>query len=392
MKLITQVSRILTKSLNLFSKNNKNSSKTNIEKNKRKAFASVIVIPVFVSLTYFYFIGRSRYFVRSDVIVRKASSDTTNSLSIANIIGAGNQSSLEDALFLQTYLESPQVLNDLEKKINFNLAYAKKGLDFYAGLSKNPTKEKKYNLFRKQVSMTLNERSGILRIRSLAFDPHTAYDFNLFLIRQAENFVNELNQSIYKEQLNFLETQVSANAEKLKIANKNLANFQKLYKILDVQSEANLSTSFISQLESQLVSLKVELSSIQRRFIDDNSPEIRILKDQIIELRDQIAIERNLLVNPTGKDFSKRIIEMEQLKNRVQYASDLYIASIKAAEKAKVDSIQQQRFLAIISSPQLPQEQWQYWRHRGFFTTFAIILICISVTKFLLGMAESHNN
>ena len=169
-------------------------------------------------------------------------------------------------------------------------------------------------------------------------------------------------------------------------------NFQQSFEILDAKSEAQLTTSFISQLESQLISLKVELSSIKRRFVDENSPEIRILKDQIRELTNQISIERNLLVNPNGKNYGKKIIQMENLKNDVKYASDLYLASLKAAEKAKVDSVQQQRFLAIISQAQIPQEEWFYWRHRGFFTTISIFLIGISLTKFLLGMAESHND
>ena len=65
---------------------------------------------------------------------------------------------------------------------------------------------------------------------------------------------------------------------------------------------------------------------------------------------------------------------------------------MKAAEKAKVDSVQQQRFLASITDPQLPQDEWRIWRHRGFFTTIAIAFISISLSKFLLGMADSHNN
>ena len=47
---------------------------------------------------------------------------------------------------------------------------------------------------------------------------------------------------------------------------------------------------------------------------------------------------------------------------------------IKAAEKASVDSVQQQRFLAIISEPQLPEEEWRYWRHRGFLTLVSIAI------------------
>ena len=153
-----------------------------------------------------------------------------------------------------------------------------------------------------------------------------------------------------------------------------------------------MSTALISELESQVVNLKVELASIKRRFVDQNSPEIILLKDQISELKKQIDQERNLLVNPNGKNFNERIIKMSQLKINQKFANELYLASVKASEKASVDSIQQQRFLAIISEPQLPEDQWFYWRHRGFFTIISIFFISISLIKFLLGMAESHKN
>ena len=58
---------------------------------------------------------------------------------------------------------------------------SKKGFDLYAGISRNASFEEKYHFFRKQISISLNQRSGILRIRSLALDPETAYKFNLFL-------------------------------------------------------------------------------------------------------------------------------------------------------------------------------------------------------------------
>ena len=360
--------------------------------NKKKFLVFIISFPILLSGIYFYAIGRKRYFVRSDIIVRTASTNSSNPFDLSGIIGAGNKSSIEDALFLQTYLESPQVLKDLENVFNFEEVYKKKGLDLYAGLSNDAPLEEKYHFFRKQISISLNERSGILRIRSLALDPKTAYEFNKFLINQSEKFVNNLNQSIYKEQLDFLNQQVFKNSKKLEKANAELSEFQKSNKILDAISEASLNTQLISELELQLVKLKVELASIQRQFIDKNSPEIILLKDQILELKKQIFNERNSLVNPNEKNYSERIITIEKLKASQKFASDLYIASLKAAEKANVDSVQQQRFLAIVSQPQLPEDEWRYWRHRGFLTLISIFFVTISLLKFLLGMADSHNN
>ena len=91
--------------------------------------------PIIFFALYFYGVGRSRFFVRSDVVVRKSGGDNNPGINFANILGAGNQGSLEDAKFLRTYLESPQVLEELEKKINFRDAYKKKGIDRYAGIS-----------------------------------------------------------------------------------------------------------------------------------------------------------------------------------------------------------------------------------------------------------------
>ena len=80
-----------------------------------------------------------------------------------------------------------------------------------------------------------------------------------------------------------------------------------------------MTTNLISELESQIVKLKVELAAIQRQFVDQNSPEIILLKDQISELKNQIDEERNLLVNPNGKNYNERIINISQLKEDQKY-------------------------------------------------------------------------
>ena len=362
------------------------------EERKKLFLISFIAFPVFFSTLYFYSIGRNRYFVRSDIIVRKASSSSRQSLDISNLIGTGNSSSTEDAMFLRTYLESPQVLKAFENVVDIEKVYTKLGLDFYSGISKNPSFEEKYDFFRRQISISLDDRSGILRIRSLALDPNTAYKLNTFLIDQAELFINQLNQSVYKEQLEFLNKEVLNNEKKLNEANIKLTEFQRFYQTLDVKSEAAMNSSLIAELESELVKLKVELASIKRQFVDPNSPEIKILNDQILELNNQIKIERNSLVNPKGKDYSNRIVKMSELKSNQEFAYNLYMSALTAAEKATLESIQQQRFLGIISEPQMPEKEWRNWRHRGYLTTLSIFIIFVSLTKFLLGMADSHNN
>ena len=107
-----------------------------------------------MSSIYFYSIGRKRYYVKSDIVVRKASSNSQSSFDITNIIGAGNQSSVEDSLFLQTYLESPQVLKAFDDKFNIKEVYKKKGLDLYAGLSRMQPLKKNMNFLENKFLLT----------------------------------------------------------------------------------------------------------------------------------------------------------------------------------------------------------------------------------------------
>lgn len=363
-----------------------------IQEKQKKLLTILVSIPSILFLLYFYGIGRNRYFVRSDIVIRKAGADMPTGVNIGNLLAGGNTGALEDSKFLRTYLESPQVLSDLKEKINFNEIYKKKGLDFYAGVSKKISKEEEFDFFRRQISVTLNEGSGILRIRTLGFDPNSAFFLNNFLIQKSENFVNSLNQEIYKKQLKFAENEVLDNAAKLKVATNALSTFQQKNEVINPLEEVQAKSLFIIALEEELVRKKIDLSFKTKRFIDQNSPEIVDLVEQIKEIEDTIKKEKKLVLSPSGKDLSNKIAKYIELDFAKKYASDLYKTSLLASEKARIDSLQQQRFVAILSKPIIPDSEWKYWRHRGFLTSIAIFLVSFSFIKFLISMADSHRN
>ena len=349
--------------------------------------------PLLLALLFFYGVGRDRYQVRSDVVVRKAGQDSAAAgLSLGNLLGGGNQGSLEDSRYLRTYLESPQVLEDLEQQFNFRKAYAQQGLDPFAGLWFRPSREEVYRLFRKQVAIQLDEGSGVMRISTLGFDADTAIRLNLFLNQQAEQFVNRLNQDVYRKQLAFAEQQVTENLQKVKKASSALQAFQRDRKLFSAQTEAELGGGLIAALDAELAKQKVQLAALRRQFVDPKAPEIRQAEVQVSELQRQVAAEREALVSPGGRNLPAQAAQLAELEADLKFQAELYKASLTAAETTRIDSLKQQRFLAVLSKPLKPDEPWQYWRHKGFFTTLAVLLVGFALTKFLLGMADSHRN
>ena len=349
-------------------------------------------IPLVISFLYFYGIGRNRYFVKSEVVVRKPQESASSGLSIGNLIGGGNQSSIEDARYLRTYLESPQVLKDLENQFNFRQAYGKKGLDIFAGLNPKAGREKVHDFYRRQVGVQLDEASGVMKITSLGYDPVVATRLNRFLNQQAEAFVNQLNQDVYRKQLVFAEQQVAENLEKVQIASQKLLDFQQSQQLMSAQSEVQVTGNLVAALESELAKQKVNLATLKRRFVDPNAPEIRQVQDQVQELQSQVQRERALLVSPTGRNLPAESAKLAALEGDLQFKTELYKASLASAETTRIDSLRQARFLAVLAEPLTPDDPWEYWRHKGFLTTVAALLVGFALTKFLFGMADSHRN
>ena len=357
---------------------------------RRKVFYSLL-FPVFLFGIYFYGIGRERFQVSSDVVVRKSGSSTQTGTSITSILGLGNQGSLEDARFLKIYLESPQLLDELYNVFDFKKKYQKNKKDIFAGLKKNASKDDTYKFFRKQIQIILDEISGSINIVTFAYDSKTSLEFNDFLITKSEEFVNKLNQNIYLRQIDFVDQQVTKNRQRVSSDLDDLQNFQRNNLSLNLNQELLASSSLISSLENKLIDLKLKLAVLKRQFIDQGAPEIIYQESQIEELKKQIQEERNLLVSPSGKNFGEKASDLARLEANYLFSNDLYKSSLAASEKTKLDSQQQQRFMATLSKPFLPENEWYYWRHKGFLTSVSVLLVSYFLLKFFMGIADSHN-
>lgn len=378
---------------NLDDEINKLILKSGKEDNKARRIKSISIIftPIVLFGLYFYGIGRERYFVESDVVVRKSDSSNESINGISGFLGIGNQASREDARFLKIYLESPQILEDISKVLPFKEIYKKKGIDKLSGINKDINNNKLYSFFKKQINITYDDISGSINLQTTAYDPVSAFEFNKFLIEKAEDFVNDLNQSIYLRQIDFVNNQVKINFTRLNLSKNKLKEFQNQTKSMNLDQEIMSATQLISNLETELAKSKLELSLFERQFVDINAPEIVLVRSKISELNKQIEDQRNLLINKDGKNYDQRVLTLDSLKSNVEFLNNIYNSSLATAEKIKVDSKKQQRFLAILSKPIFPEEQYYEWRNKWFLTCTLLILLGYFLTKFILGIVDSHN-
>lgn len=340
------------------------------------------------SAIYFFSIGRNRYLVNSSFIVRlpQAPSGTTGTLLGTTLAGPTMLGSLEDGRFLAVYLTSPEVMRRVFLQLKPQEAWGRKPGDPFAGIVEGASVDQQLAFFRRQVMVVPQDLSGVINLTTVGLQPDASYRLNQLLLKEAEDFLNRSNSTISLNQQQFFEQEVNRARQRLDKANQALNSFKNQYGEVDLAQAASASSSFISELESKLVDLRVQEASLKRQFRDPATPEVAFVTDQVRELERQIREERELLVNPEGRDLNRLLAEASTLETEVLLATEALKGAINSADASRQRVQQQLKFLVRLSDPQQPSQQSYDWRWKGFLAVLGGLVVLWGIGSFSLGI------
>ena len=353
------------------------------------------VVLGFIGLAAFYSfsIGRSRYTSVSQFVIQQPTpmNNTANTILGATAAVPQAISSLLDGQYLKVYLASPDVKNKLyPKPEQLEAIYAPERPDVWAGLPAKSSSNQQVEFFRRQVSVQPQPLVGSVVLKTYGFQPQQAFELNQALLRQAQKFVNEVNQSISADQQAFAQKELEISKDELQKAKQKLQDFQDKYGQLSPEVEQQTTSSFIAQLESNLVDLKVELATLKRRYVDPASPEVAYVADQVQELERQIREERQKAVGPNGRDLNKLTSQAESLKADVEFATTALEAARLAVDNSRRESQRQAKFIVMLSKPQLATSEDMNWRWQFFLASIGIVIVGWAVGGFILAAVKKQ--
>ena len=349
-----------------------------------------VFISLFLASSAFYcfVIGRDRYTSVSEFVIQQALPPQAGSASVLGGSVAAPQvlSGLVDGQYLQVYLASPEVKNRLypdptvlEKK------YQPSFPDIFSGLPSGSSLPSQLSFYRNQLQVSPQPLSGSVILTTVGFNPEQALTLNKSLIAQSRRFVNEVNQAINADQNLFAKKEVEIAEKQIKEATQKLEVFQEKFGQLSVISEQEAVGSFIASLEGRLVELKVEEASLRRQYQDPNAPEVSYVADQARELEKQISKERRKAVDDGSRDLNSLAIEESGLNADVLFASEALKAARIAADNSRRESQRQQKFVVMLSEPQISVAPDQNWRWQAFLGSVGIIVVVWGIGGFILA-------
>ncbi|MDF7808290.1 hypothetical protein P4E94_12625 [Pontiellaceae bacterium B12219] len=319
------------------------------------SFILCVILPTLLGTVYTTFVASDRYVSGAGFSVRTV---TTNGG--ADYLGAftglaGSGSTTSDAYMLLNFLESRDLLDQLQQDFDFRAIYGAKSIDWPSRLWPDRDVEKVLKYWERRIQTSFDPTSGIITYEIQGFSPEDALRVAELVLDYSKTLVNTLSEQARSDAVSFAEGEVARAEERLLAALRDLRKFRELGESLDPAASALAQIEILAGLEKNLLTVRGRMAALETT-VDPDAPSLATLRRQAEALEKQIAEKSGgIRVSGSEDDLSKLLAEYEELQVEKSFAQKAYASALGSLETARVEAGRQQRYLAVYSQPSLPE-------------------------------------
>ncbi len=349
-----------------------------------------IWLPFLLAVVYFVAIASDRYVSEAKFILQQTNGEHSVNFDLGSLI-SGSSTAHQDALLVQEYIHSMDMLKDLEKALQLRRHYADPQWDFVSRLPEDASQEDFLEYYRKRIKVEFDEFSSVLSIEVDAFDREFSRQIAQLLLSKGEAFVNSIGHRMAEEQMDFVAGQTDLSQGRLRSAKQNVISFQDAHEIVSPRGEADSRIGIIGTMEAELAKERAELKKLLG-FLNSTAPEVVAKRNQIDALDKQIQVEKARLSGSEGEKLNDLVASFEDIQMDLEFATDLYRSSLAALETARVEASRKLKHLIVIQSPALPEEAL-YPRRLYVLTTLLVFLTLLyGIGRLTVATIKDHRD
>lgn len=357
-------------------------------KNFILAYSCFVLAPLLIVILYLNLFAQDRYTSSSTLLVKQVGEATvTDSSGLGALLGASSTSS-EDANILKTYISSRDMVEKLDREINLRKAFQVKKDPLFA-LDEDAPIEDVVKYFNRVVGVTLDEKTMMLEVNAQGFTPEYSLQLNNAILKNSEEFINDVSQSIAQEQQNFAEQQLKESTEQLKQARDDLLAYQNENEIFDPALQAQAVATLVASLQNNLAQLKTEERTLLS-YLNPIAPQVIAVQSQIESVEQQIENENAKLTSPSNTKLNQNVSEFEELKAQVGFATDLYKLSLASLEKSRLEASRKLKKLVVIATPRLAEDALYPRKLYLIITSFIVLNILFGIGALIRSIIREH--
>jgi capsular polysaccharide transport system permease protein len=366
------------------------SSFQSITKLWQQSLTWCVIFPFLACCCYFGFIASDRYVAETKVIIKQADSSTSNNFDIP-LLGTGGSSDTKDTQLVREFILSRDMLHHLDTVINLREHYQNKEADILSRLWETDSEETFLKFYREHLTVEYNDISAVLSIRAQAFSPEFSQKMVLAVLKHSEEYINQISHRLAREQVSFVQSELDRVTEHLRKSKQHILQFQTQYQLFSPEQESGAKLQIVNELEAEITRQRAALNNL-RSYMNDTAADVMALKAKIGALENQLAVERKKLVGNGNNNFSDVNAQYAELLLDLEFATDLYKASLMSMEQARIEAYRKLKHLVVVDSPSLAEDAEFPRRLYNLVSILVVLTLLHGVLKIILATIKEHRD
>lgn len=350
-------------------------------------FALMVLMPWLACAVYFVGFASDRFVSEASFMVEK--NDGGQSAAGFSLLGITPQTG-NDQRILETFIQSPDMLNYLEQQLNLRQHYVDQP-DWLSSLSPDASYEDLLAYYREHLMVQFNSENGMLNLEVQGFTPNYTQQLAQQILGRSEAFVNEISHALANEQQAFVQKEVVLAEQRLKAITVELLAFQSANGLLSATEQGAALSGILNELQGELVRSRTELQTLSS-YLNGNSSKIVTLKQRINALETQLTKEKGRLASSDGSGLSDLVAKQAELQLDLNLATQAYTATLMALEKARTEASRKIKQLVVVSSPQLAEDARYPSVGYNLTNILLILLMIFALVRMIRATVREHQD
>lgn len=349
-----------------------------------RTLAIFYFILVALAVTYLWTMTQDRFISTASFKISRQDSSGVEAGLAQLVIPGISDSSMTDSLVAIGFIDSSDLLLDLESRFSLISHYSAPSRDFLFRLAPNAPLEERLEYYRSRIKAHFNKETGLTNVTVDTFDPKLSQKIAIDLLKRSEDFINHLNQDIARQRLDFINGEVTRAAKSVENINSEMLTLQNKHNLISPDATITENLRLVHELRVERLRMIAEADSLERDSPD--SPRSESLHSRIRSLNELIDIESAKLSGPEQDRLNQILVQFKQLELRLEFALKLRTGIESLLEKSRVETLARSRFFSVVQRPFLPEEVGTPQRP---YTTATIIVLGILLFLILRALILS---
>jgi capsular polysaccharide transport system permease protein len=352
-------------------------------------YSFLVVLPSVVLGLWYGLIATDRYVSEARMLVERDTGGGLPGMDLG-ILSLGSSQTEIDAWLVKRFIESPAMVRHLDETLGLRVHYEAPEADPFSRMWRSTSRESFVKYYLDHVEVSVDPDALTLDLLVQGFEPEYAQKLGQAIATRAEDFVNEVGQSLARQQVEFVQTEVDSAYRRLQKASKELIRFQNEKGLLSPEVENAAISQVIANLQSELAQRRTELKALLA-FLSPTAPDVQNLQKRVSALERQIEQERSKQVRGAGSAaLNDLMFDYKDREMEVQIARDIYEGGLKSLEAAKVDASRKMKHLVMVSAPTLPQTSTEPRRLHGWITAVVLLNLAYVIVSLIISTIRDH--